>query len=260
MLLTLDVGNSQIFGGVFAGDELKLTFRKSSQAHASADELGVFLTAVLRESGLKTGDISGVAVCSVVPDLLHPLRNCCARYFKKEPFILGPGTRTGLNIRYHNPAEVGADRVANAIAAVQRHPGRNLIVIDLGTANTFCAISKGKDYLGGIILPGLRICMDALAQRTAKLPAVEIVRPRELVGKTTVTSIQSGLYFGCLAALREITRRIQEERFPEDAAQVIGTGGFSRLFAEEGVFDELVPDLVLQGLAAAFHSNQEASV
>ncbi|MBI5239304.1 MAG: type III pantothenate kinase [Elusimicrobia bacterium] len=258
MLLALDVGNSQIFGGVFAGDELKLTFRRSSQTSASADELGVFLRGMLRESGLQADAIREIAVCSVVPDLVHALRNCCVRYFQAEPFVLGPGSKTGLNIRYKNPAEVGADRIANAIAAVHRHPGRNLIVIDLGTANTFCAISRNKDYLGGVILPGLRISMDALAQRTAKLPAVEIVRPKDLVGKTTVASIQSGLYFGCLAAIREITRQVQADCFKSQEAVVIGTGGFSRLFADEGVFDEVVPDLVLRGLVIALRSNLEA--
>lgn len=257
MLLALDVGNSQIFGGVFEGEELKLTFRRSSQTSASADELGVFLKGILRESGLEAEAVREIAMCSVVPDLVHALRNCCARYFQVEPFVLGPGSKTGLNIRYKNPAEVGADRIANAIAAVHRHPGRDLIVVDLGTANTFCAISRAKDYLGGVILPGLRISMDALAQRTAKLPAVEIVRPKELVGKTTVASIQSGLYYGCLAGLREITRQIKTECLKSQDALVIGTGGFSRLFAEEGVFDEVVPDLVLRGLAMAFRSHLE---
>jgi type III pantothenate kinase len=258
MLLALDVGNSQIFGGVFEGDELKLTFRRSSQTSASADELGVFLRGILRESGMPADSIRDVAICSVVPDLVHALRNCCAKYFKTEPFVLGPGSRTGLNIRYKNPAEVGADRIADAIAAVQRHPGKNIIVVDMGTANTFSAISKAKDYLGGAILPGLRISMDALAQRTAKLPAVEIVKPKELVGKTTVSSIQSGLFYGNLAAIREITRQIKAECFKSQETAVIGTGGFSRLFAEEGVFDELVPDLVLRGTAIAFRMNLEA--
>ena len=141
---------------------------------------------------------------------------------------------------------------------MQRHPGENIVVIDMGTANTFSAISKAKDYLGGAILPGLRISMDALAQRTAKLPAVEIVKPKELVGKTTVSSIQSGLFFGNLAAIREITRQIKAECFKSQETVVIGTGGFSRLFAEEGVFDELVPDLVLRGTAIAYRMNLEA--
>ena len=259
MLLALDVGNTQIFGGVWDAEELKLTFRKSSQKSASSDELGVFLRGVLRESGLPADAVDAVALCSVVPDLQHTLRNCCLKYFKTEPFVLGPGTKTGLAIRYKNPAEVGADRIANAIAAVHRHPGRDLIVIDLGTANTFCAVSRNKEYLGGLILPGLGISMEALAQRTAKLPVVEIVRPTELVGKTTVSSIQSGLFYGNLAALKEITRQIKAGCFKSDDAKVLGTGGFSRLFAEEGVFDEVVPDLVLRGLAIAFRANAQAA-
>lgn len=256
MLLALDVGNTQIYGGVFVGGELKLTFRKSSRMNATADEMGVFLRVLLRENGLSE-PVSGIAVSSVVPDLLHSLRNCCARYFQREPFILGPGSRTGLNIKYKNPAEVGSDRIANAIAAVQRWPKRDLVIVDFGTANTFCAINRNKDYLGGLILPGLRIAMEALARETAKLPTVEIVKPRELVGKTTAESIQSGLYFGSLAAIQEISRRIKQDYFKSADALVVGTGGFARLFEGSGAFDVLAPDLVLQGLNIAHRLNTE---
>ncbi|HAH05203.1 MAG TPA: type III pantothenate kinase [Elusimicrobia bacterium] len=257
MLLTLDVGNSQIYGGVFDGETLKLKFRKTSKTDVTSDELGVFLRGVLRESGLAPDSIKDAAVCSVVPDLAHPVRNCCLKYFGKEPFLLQPGVKTGLNIKYKNPAEVGADRIANAIAAVHRHPGKNLILIDLGTATTFCAVTGSGNYLGGIILPGLRISMEALATRTAKLPAVEIVRPKELLGRTTADSIQAGLFYGNLAAIRTISAALKTECFDSKDAIVIGTGGFSRLFEGERAFAEIVPDLVLEGLALAFRMNAE---
>lgn len=255
MLLALDVGNSHIFGGVIEGESLRFKFRKTSKTDVSSDELGVFLRGVLRENGVASGSIRNIAICTVVPDLVHPLRNCCLKYFEKEPFVLQPGARTGLNIKYKNPAEVGSDRIANAIAAVHLHPGENLIVIDLGTANTFCAVNKSKDYLGGVIMPGLKISMEAMATRTAKLPIVEIIRPAELVGRTTVDSIQSGLYFGNLAAIREISSMIREKYFNSEKALVIGTGGFSRLFENEKIFDELNADLVLTGLKLAFEMN-----
>jgi type III pantothenate kinase len=257
MLLTLDVGNSQIFGGVFDGETLRFKFRKTSKTDVTSDELGVFLRGVLRENDLPSGSIEDVAVCSVVPDLAHPIRNCCLKYFGREPFLLQAGVKTGLNIKYKNPAEVGADRIANAIAAVHRHPGKNLILIDLGTATTFCAVTGSGNYLGGVILPGLRISMEALATRTAKLPAVEIVRPGELLGRTTADSIQAGLYFGSLAAIRAISASLKEDCFDSKEAVVIGTGGFSRLFEGERAFDEIVPDLVLEGLALAFGMNAE---
>lgn len=254
--MTLDVGNSQIFGGVFDAGALKLRFRKTSKTDVTSDEMGVFLRGVLRENGLSPDAVKDVAVCSVVPDLSHPIRNCCIKYFAKEPFLLQPGSKTGLNIKYKNPAEVGADRIANAIAAARLHPGKNLIIVDLGTANTFCAVTSSGDYLGGVITPGLRISMEALATRTAKLPAVEIVRPKDVLGRTTVDSVQSGLYFGALAAIRSITAALKEKCFASKEAFVIGTGGFSRLFEAEKVFDEVNADLVLIGLSLAFEMNR----
>ena len=255
MILTLDVGNSQLYGGVFENDKLRLQFRKSSKQGNSSDEIGLFLKSVLRENDINPAAIKQISMCSVVPDVIHSIRNACRKYFEINPFVLQAGTKTGLKIKYRNPLEVGADRIANAVAATHMFPGKNLIIIDLGTATTFCAITADKDYLGGIILPGLRISMEALDSKTAKLPSVEIVAPEELVGRSTVESIQSGLFFGNLAILQELSRRIKTENLKDPSTLVIGTGGFARLFEKEKIFDVLLPELVLEGLKQSLKMN-----
>jgi type III pantothenate kinase len=251
MLLCLDVGNSQIFGGAFEGGDLRATFRRTSNIRASSDEYGTFFRAVLREGGIEPRTVSMAAVCSVVPDVVHSLRNCFRKYFGFEPFLLQPGARTGLKIRYRNPLEVGADKIANAIGAVARFPGRNLLIVDFGTATTLCAVTRDKEYLGGIITPGIHTSMAALEANTARLPVVEIVRPPEVLGRSTVESIQSGLYYGTLAAVRSLAASVTERHFPGDKPVVLGTGGFGRLFEDERVFDAFVPELPLIGLCRA---------
>lgn len=259
MILTLDVGNSQIFGGLFDRGEITLRFRKTSRPATSSDELGLFLLSVLRENRHDPSAVDCIAICSVVPDLVYSLRSCCRKYFAVDPFILQAGVETGLKILYLNPLEVGPDRIANAIGATHLFPNRNLIIVDFGTATTFDVVRAGREYLGGMIVPGLRIAMEALEKNTARLPSVEIVPPTRLIGRSTVESIQSGLYFGNRAIVRDLTREIRNEAFHGEPAVVIGTGGFSRLFEREGIFDELMPDLVLVGLERALHLNEGAS-
>jgi type III pantothenate kinase len=259
MILTLDVGNSQIFGGVFQEGQLTIRFRKPSHPATSSDELGLFLRGVLRENGGDPRAVEQIAFCSVVPEVVYSLRSCCRKYFGVDPFVLQAGARTGLKIRYRNPLEVGPDRIANAIAATHLYPDRNVIIISFGTATTFDVVRLGKDYLGGIILPGLRISMEALQKNTARLPTVEIVAPVDLVGRSTVECIQSGLYFGHRAAVRELTREIRDQAFAGEPPFVIGTGGFSRLFEAEKLFDVLLPDLILLGLERALSINPGGS-
>ena len=248
MILCLDVGNSQIFGGIFNEGDLKLRFRRDISNNNSSDELGLFLKGVLRENNINPDQIQKIALCSVVPDILHSLNNCCLKYLKIKPFILGPGVRSGIKIKYRNPLEVGTDRIANSIAATCLYPDRNLIVIDFGTATTFCVISKKKEHLGGIISAGVKISMKALEKNTAKLPTVEIIKPLSVVGRSTVESIQSGLYYSTLGMIKEIVRCITADTFSEDPPLVIGTGGFSRLFQDQQLFHHIDPDLVLKGL------------
>src|SRR5437763_10928509 len=251
MLLTLDVGNSQIFGGVYDGEDLKLTFRRTSSVRASSDEFGTFFRVTLRENGIEPEEIEMAAICSVAPDAVHSLRNCFLKYFGFEPYVLQPGAKTGLKIRYRNPLEVGADKIANAIGAIERYPGRNLLIVDFGTATTLCAVTKEKEYLGGIITPGISLSMAALESKTARLPAVEIIRPAEVLGRSTVESIQSGLYYGTLATVRALAAAVAKEHFDGERPLVVGTGGFGRLFAEEKLFDAFVPELPLIGLRRA---------
>ena len=255
MDLCLDVGNSQIFGGVFDGDTLEVRFRRTSQLRSSSDELGVFFRSVLRENGVDPERISRIAICCVVPDLLYSLRACCQKYFSLEPIVLRPGIKTGLKIRYEDPKEVGADRIADSVGATVLFPDRNVIVIDFGTATTLCATSKGKEFLGGNILPGVRLSMEALTERTAQLPAVEILPPTRAIGRSTVESIQSGLYWSNVGMVREIVSRISAEEFPDEPPVVIGTGGFAQLFSREELFDEVAPDLILTGLKEIIQLN-----
>ncbi len=255
MILCLDIGNTQIFGGVFDQDKLRLRFRRNSRTGASSDEIGVFLRSVLRENDIDPKSVNQVSLCTVVPEVLHSVKNACAKYFSLNPFILQAGVKTGLKVRYKNPLEVGPDRIANAIAGTQLYPNQNLLIIDFGTATTYCAVTADKQYLGGIITAGVRISMEALESRTSRLPAVEITAPETCLSQTTVESIQAGLYYGNIGQAKEIITRIQKEAFAGDRPKVIGTGGFASLFAKASIFDEESPDLVLTGLHTALKIN-----
>jgi type III pantothenate kinase len=250
MILCIDVGNSHIYGGVFEKDEIKLRFRHTSKVSTS-DELGIFLKSVLRENNCPYEEINKIGICSVVPQVDYSLRSACVKYFGSDPFVLQAGVKTGLNIKYRNPLEVGADRIANAIAATYYYPNQNIIVIDFGTATTFCVINAQKSYLGGAILPGVRLSVDALSKNTAKLPSVEIVKTDQVVGRSTIESIQSGVFYGVLGACRELIQRINVEAFSTSNSLVLATGGFASLFDKQDLYDHLVPDLVLQGIRLA---------
>ena len=255
MILALDVGNSQIYGGLFDKDQMKLSFRRNSKQGSSSDEVGVFLRSVIRENGVDPAKVKHIALCSVVPDVIYSLRGACMKYFNINPFILQAGVKSGLKIKYRNPLEVGADRIANSIAATHLYPDRNLVIVDLGTATTFCAISKDKDYLGGSIVAGMKISMQSLESQTAKLPSVEIVTSHEALGRSTIESLQSGLFFGHLGSIKEICERISKECFQGEKPLIIGTGGFAYLFEKEKIFDVILPDLVLKGVLIALKMN-----
>lgn len=258
MLLGLDVGNTHILGGVFEGDKLILRFRYATHQLGTSDQFGIFLRNILQTNSQDGDKVKAVAVCSVVPSCNYTIRHAVTQYFKKAEFFnLQAGVKTGLNIKYKNPTEVGADRIANAIGAVAAFPAKNLIIIDAGTATTFCAVNKNKDYLGGVIMAGMRLSMEALKSNTARLMEVDIEVPQTYLGQTTRESIQRGLYHGHLGALREIISGLKKELFSGEEVTVIGTGGFSQMFREEGVFDLIMPDLVLQGLKIAYEYSLE---
>ena len=255
MILCLDVGNSHIYGGVFNEDKILLRFRHNTRHSSSSDELGLFLKSVLRENSVEPESISKIAICSVVPQILYSLTNCCKKYFNISPFILQAGVKTGLKIKYRNPIEVGADRIANAIAATHLFPKKNLIVADFGTATTLCVINKDNEYLGGLIVPGIRLNMESLEAKTAKLPSVEIIKTKQNYGRSTIESIQAGLYYNHLYGLKGMIQNIKESEFAKQDLKIIGTGGFSRLYEDEGLFDTIESDLVLKGLFLAIQQN-----
>jgi len=255
MILCLDVGNSQVYGGLFEHGQLRAQFRRTSHSKSSSDELGVFFRSVLRENQIDPDQIRVVAICCVVPDMLYSLRACCQKYFNVEPLVLRPGIKTGLKICYRDPKEVGADRIADAVGAVKLFPRRNLIVADFGTATTLCAITRDKEFLGGNIIPGVRLAMEALETKTAQLPSVEIIPPASALGRSTIESIQAGLYWSNVGMVRELVARISAEVFADEAPLVIGTGGFSQLFSREKLFDHVVPDLILTGLMEIIRLN-----
>jgi type III pantothenate kinase len=256
MILCLDVGNSQLYGGVFSGDQLVMQFRRSTASRGSSDELGLFLRAVLRENAVDPLAIDEIVICSVVPDYVYSLRACCEKYFDTEPLVLRPGVKTGLRIRYKEPKEVGADRIADAVGALHLFPGRNLILADFGTATTLAAVSRDRDFLGGAILPGVRLAMEALEEKTAALPNVEIAPVDVALGRSTVESIQSGLFFSNVGMIKELAQRLTAEAFPDEAPLVIATGGFSQLFVQAGLFDHVVRELILTGLREIVKMNR----
>ena len=257
MILCLDIGNSQIFGGVFDENQLKCCFRHNTTKNYTSDEIGIFLKSVLRENAIDPTHIEQIAICSVVPHLDYSTRAACEKYFFLEPFFLQPKSQTNIQLKYVNPLEMGADRVSTAIAATELYPQKNLIVVDFGTATTFGILSAKKEFLGGLIMPGIRLCMEALQSNTAKLPMVKIIKPAKFVGTSTTENIQAGLYYGQLSTIKEITTLITTETFKGEKPIIIGTGGFSHLFAEENVFTQIIPTLVLDGLLLALKMNRQ---
>lgn len=255
MILCLDVGNSHIYGGVFEREQLMLQFRYPSGPHCTSDQLGVFFKSVLRENNIDPASVEKIAVASVVPSFDYSLRSALIKYFAIEPFFLKAGVKTGLKIMFKNPLEIGADRIADAVAVLHLYPHKDSVVVDLGTATTFDIISRDSAYVSGVIIPGIHIAMKALNENTAKLPPVNILKPESVIGQSTITNIQSGLYYGHLGAMREILLGIAREQFSGEKPMVIGTGGFAHLFESEGIFDAIVPDLVLQGLRIALQKN-----
>lgn len=252
MLLCLDVGNTHILGGVFNNNDLQLRFRYATHLVGTADQFGIFLINILHVNQIEPKNIDAVAISSVVPSYDFTIKHTISLYFQASYFILRAGAKTGLNIKYKNPNEVGADRIANAIGAVHAFPGKNIIIIDMGTATTFCGVTDKQDYLGGAILPGMRLGMESLKNHTAKLMAVDIEEPYTYRGRSTRESIQAGLFYGHLGALREIVQGLKVELFNNEPVLVIGTGGFSQLFKDKKLFDVILPDLVLQGLHRAY--------
>lgn len=255
MLLAIDVGNTHTVIGVFAGEELLDSWRIGTDAHRTADEQGVLLSALLNRSEAAHGaGVSGIAVCSTVPSVLLEMRGMCRRYFPDVPaVVVEPGVRTGVPVLTDNPKEVGTDRIVNALAAVHLYGGP-AIVVDFGTATTFDAIGGRGEYLGGAIAPGIDISVEALAARGAQLHRVELVRPRSVIGKNTVQALQAGILFGFAGQVDGVVERMAAELGGK--VTVVATGGLAPLvLGEVRRIDAHEPDLTLIGLRLVFDRN-----
>lgn len=257
MLLAIDVGNTNIVFGVYKGEELVYDWRIATDKNKTSDEYGLLFENIFRYHGLSTKDVEDVIISSVVPTLMYTLSAMSKKYFNREPLIIGPGIKTGMNIKYDNPKELGADRIVNAVAAYNKYGGP-LIIVDFGTAITFCAISKNGDYLGGAIAPGIKISGEALFSKTAKLPKVELVKPKTVIGKNTVNSIQSGLIYGCIGLVDYIIERMIEELKDEgEVKNIIATGGFATLIGSESRYINRIDKMItLEGLRIIYEKNK----
>ncbi|MGD0779389.1 MAG: type III pantothenate kinase [Dehalococcoidales bacterium] len=255
MLLAFDIANTNIKIGMFDGDKLRATWRISTGVQRMADEYAVMLLNLLKHQGIDFKDIKEGAMSCVVPPLVTTFNELFERYFNIKPLVVGPGVKTGVRIRYPNPREVGADLIANAAAALHLYKPP-IIVVALGTATAFAIVSKGGDYLGGVIAPGLGISAEALYTRTAALPRVELAKPKKAIGDNTQTSMQSGLIFGWAGLIEGIVSRIQKEL--GEKAMVVATGGYADIIAKETkAIDKVNPDLTLIGIKVIHDMNRE---
>ncbi len=256
-LLVIDVGNTNTVLGVYQGSDLRAQWRLATSQEQTADEYGILVHNLFTLGELPIREITGIMIASVVPPLNFVLGEMARKYFKIEPTFLGPGTRTGMAILVETPQEVGADRIADAVAAFEKYGGP-CIVVDFGTAITFDAISKRGEYLGGVIAPGIGIAAEALFERTAKLPRVEIREPDRVIGTNTVNSLQSGLFYGAVAAVDGILDRLCAELGKQ--TKVIATGGQAVLVAGASKYRPPIDSsLTLDGLRIIYERNQSST-
>ena len=259
MIFVLDAGNTNIVLGIFKENELIVECRIGTDSKRTADEYGIQVLELFNHNKIDLKEIEGVIISSVVPNIMYSIEHMIRKYFKVNPIVVGPGVKTGINIKYDNPKSVGADRIVNAVAAhdIYKKP---LIIIDFGTATTYCAVTKKGDYLGGAICPGIKISADALFEKAAKLPRIELIKPSHIICKNTVSSMQSGIVYGYIGQVDYIVTKMKEEMksFGEEDPYVIATGGLAGLiFQESATIDEVNPFLTLEGLRIIYEKNKE---
>lgn len=256
MIFCIDIGNSNIKYAIFDGDKIKATFRVTSQRNATSDEYGVIVRDLLREAGIPKEEIKGVIMSSVIPSLNYTMEHMCRDYLGFSPLIVGPGVKTGLNVKTDNPKEVGSDIIVDSVSAIKKlGVGTPIVVIDFGTATTFDIISEKGELLGVVISPGIKSALDSLTNSTANLPRIELERPKSVIGKNTVSCMQSGIVFGFAGLVDNIVNKIKDELGRPDT-KVIATGGLGKIIYKEtksiNYFDEL---LTLNGLRLIYQMN-----
>ncbi|MDO4545706.1 MAG: type III pantothenate kinase [Bacillota bacterium] len=261
MLLAFDVGNSNIVLGVFKEGKMITNWRLETDNNKSADEYGMIVGQLFSYEGLKMEDVKDVIISTVVPSVLYTLQHLSMKYFNRKAIVIGPGIKTGLVVKYDNPKQVGSDRIVNAVAAHAKYGGP-LIIIDFGTATTFCAISEKAEYIGGTIAPGLKIASEALFEKTAKLPKVELEEPGHVICRNTINSMQSGLVYGHMGMVDYIVRKMKKELMEysesDKEVKVIATGGLATMI-DAGIdcIDYVDKMLTLEGLELIYEKNRK---
>lgn len=256
MILVIDVGNTNMTLGVYDGQELRATFRMMTKQPRTSDEYGVFITQLLKNKGIEALELEGAIVASVVPDVMHSLIGALVKYTHTRPINVGPGTKTGIRIVTEDPRAIGADRIVDAVAAYEKYGGP-VLVLDFGTATTYDLITEKGEFAAGITAPGIRISSEALWKQTAKLPNIEIRKPKTILAQETITSMQAGLVYGQIGQTEYIIRKVKEES-GIGQLRVVATGGLGRLIADEtDAIDIYDSYLTLEGLRIIYEKNQK---
>ncbi|MBQ8536929.1 MAG: type III pantothenate kinase [Clostridia bacterium] len=254
MILTLDIGNTNIKTALFKGEEMVKYWRISTSRSYSSDEYGLIISGLFAHEGIDMKQVEGIAISSVVPNINYTIEHMCQNYFHLDPMFVAPGIKTGINIRYENPRELGSDRIANAVAAYELYGGP-CIFIDFGTATTFGVVDEHGAFLGGCICPGIKLASEAIVSNTSKLPKFELVKPESVIGRTTVTNLQAGLIYGHIGQVNYLIKRIKKE-LGNDHVQVVATGGMAVLVTDESKsIDVLDGLLTLKGLRIIYERN-----